>query len=88
VLRVVLMMVLLLLVARAVMRFLGGVVDGAAGPDPRRRAAAGPAPTKMVQDPVCGTYVVPGRAVAVTRGRETLFFCSDACKQKFLSHSS
>ena len=41
----------------------------------------------MIQDPVCGTYVLPGKALELSRGRETLFFCSDACRQKYLAKS-
>jgi YHS domain-containing protein len=84
-----LMFLLLLALARALLRFLGGVVQGATG-----RASGGgaprpaaPPPTKMVQDPVCGTYVVPGKAVTTSRGGHTQFFCSEACRQKYLAAS-
>ena len=43
----------------------------------------GAEPVKMVTDPVCGTYVVPGKALQATRGRETQYFCSDACRAKW-----
>ena len=86
--RAVLMFLLLLALARALLRFFGGVIQGAtgqatgAGPRP-----ASPPPTRMVQDPVCGTYVVPGKAITVSRGGQSQFFCSDACRQKYLAAS-
>lgn len=87
--RVLLLLVMLLLLARALLRFFGGVMQGAtgqaAGAGARRPAA--PPPTKMVQDPVCGTYVVPGKAVTASRGGHTQFFCSEACRQKYLTAS-
>jgi YHS domain-containing protein len=39
---------------------------------------------EMVQDPVCGTYLPAGQAVTLTREKETLYFCSAECREKFL----
>ena len=83
-LRALLLFFLFLLLARAVWRLIEGVVRGAgaqgAGP---RRPSTGPTAVKMAQCPVCGTYVVPGRAIAgVSRG-QSLYFCSETCRQKF-----
>lgn len=39
---------------------------------------------EMVQDPVCGTYVPVGQAVTLKREKETLYFCSEECREKFL----
>ena len=87
--RTLLMILLLLALARALLRFFGGVVQGATGQATGRgaRRPAAPPPTKMVQDPVCGTYVVPGKAVTASRGGQTQFFCSEACRQKYLAAS-
>lgn len=87
--RTFLMLLLLLALARALLRFFGGVVQGATGHASGAGGARPPSqpPTKMVQDPVCGTYVVPGKALAVSRGGHTEFFCSDACRQKYLAAS-
>jgi len=86
--RTVLMLLLLLVLARALLRFLGGVVQGATSPSPPRGRAS-PPPTKMVRDPVCGTYVVPAKAIVLARGKDTTFFCSEACRQKYLeSHDT
>jgi hypothetical protein len=37
----------------------------------------------MERDPVCGTFVVPERAVKLTTGREDRFFCSVACRDAY-----
>ncbi len=76
IIRVVLFTILLTLVVRAVMRLLGGIVEGASG-----SRAASPPGTKMVKDPVCGTFVVPSKALTASRGNETAFFCSPECRQ-------
>lgn len=86
--RTFLIFLLLLALARALLRFFGGVVQGATGQATGRPGRpASPPPTKMVQDPVCGTYVVPSKAMTVSRGGQTQFFCSEACRQKYLAAS-
>jgi YHS domain-containing protein len=37
----------------------------------------------MVRDPVCGTFVLPERAVTVADGSTRVFFCSTACRDKY-----
>ena len=84
--RTLLLIILFLLLVRFVWRLARGVLEGVAGEAPPRGGggtAHSPA-VKMTQDPVCGTYVVPGKALELTRGRETLFFCSETCRQKYL----
>jgi YHS domain-containing protein len=39
----------------------------------------------MVKDPVCGTYVVQGRALTAVRGGQTAWFCSSECQRAWLS---
>lgn len=80
VLRVLLLFVLVLLALRAAGRFLGGVAAGA-GARPRSRPAE--TPVKMARDPVCGTFVVPGKALSVTSGATTEWFCSETCRDTF-----
>jgi YHS domain-containing protein len=80
----VLLFLLLLVVARALWRLLSGVVQGASsGQAGRSGQPASPPAVKMVRDPVCGTYVVPGRALELARGRETLYFCSEKCRDQY-----
>ena len=79
--RALLILVVILLLVRAVWRLLGGIVSGAisAGAVPRGGQPAAPIAVKMERDPVCGTYVVPSKAIALAKGRETLYFCSERC---------
>ena len=55
-------------------------VDQAAGRAPNGPPAQG---VQMAKDPVCGTYVVPDNALSVNVGRQTIYFCSAACRDKF-----
>jgi YHS domain-containing protein len=46
----------------------------------------------MARDPVCGTYVVPERAVALndvsTGAAGRVFFCSTACRDQYRAHGA
>jgi YHS domain-containing protein len=42
---------------------------------------------KLAKDPVCGTFVVPGKAPSLVRAGETVYFCSDKCRDEFLTRS-
>jgi YHS domain-containing protein len=84
---------LLLLIFRAIGRVLRGIAEGAAGPAPREtnpgNRATAPTPARgemMARDPVCGTYVVPGRALSARGATGTVYFCSEKCRQAFLAH--
>ena len=84
-LRGLLLYVMLFFVARAVWRLLQGIIQGATSPaSGSARPPATPPVMKLTRDPVCGTFVVPGKAVEFRRGSETLYFCSDACRRRFL----
>ncbi len=37
----------------------------------------------LVQDPQCGTYLPRERAIAVTSGGSTQYFCSDTCRDEW-----
>jgi uncharacterized protein len=80
ILRLVLLPLLYLLIVRAAWRLIGGILQGATGQTPDAVAGHG---VQMVRDPVCGTFVVPSRAVVITQGRTQLFFCSTACRDKY-----
>ncbi len=85
-LRLILFVVLAVLVARAFWRLVDGIVEGVTGKPPASRV-----PTRgvqMVRDPVCGTFVVPDRALAVTVGNRQIFFCSTACRDKYRTRPS
>jgi YHS domain-containing protein len=81
VLRLALFVILAVFVARAFWRLVDGVIEGIAGqPAGANREIRG---VQMARDPVCGTYVVPDRAVAVSDGRRQVFFCSTFCRDKY-----
>jgi YHS domain-containing protein len=82
-----LLFLLVLFLVRALWRLLGGIVRGAisAGPAAPGHRRADPPAVKMSRDPVCGTYVVPGKALELAKGRETLYFCSQRCRDEWLN---
>jgi YHS domain-containing protein len=81
-----------LVISRAVWMFLGGVAAGLNQPrqpaaSSSQSPASGPQPPTagihMARDPVCGTFVVPGRAIELVSGSERIYFCSVECRDKF-----
>jgi YHS domain-containing protein len=69
-------------VARTLRRFFSGIREGMKPAPPAPQTAKGQA---MARDPVCGTFVVPGTALS-TRGKSgAVYFCSDTCRQTYLS---
>jgi YHS domain-containing protein len=86
VIRGLLLFLLVVFLVRAVWRLLGGIVSGAisAGPVTRSGESAVPTAVKMERDPVCGTYVVPSKAITLAKGRETLYFCSERCRDEWV----
>ena len=88
--RFVLLLILSVVVARAFWRVVDGVVEGLTGrPAGRSRSTGVPGRgVQMVRDPVCGTFVVPARAVTLTVGRQRLYFCSDSCCDKYRARTA
>jgi YHS domain-containing protein len=86
-LRTLLFFLLGVFLVRAVVRLIGGIVQGASGGAQARHQPTQPAAVKMMRDPVCGTYVVPGKALELARGRETLYFCSEKCREQYFQKS-
>ena len=88
-LRNLLLLALAVLVARAVWLVVGPVQGRARQSrpgQPSRKGQGGHAPPRgvqMVRDPVCGTFVVPGRALAISEGSRQVFFCSANCRDKY-----
>jgi hypothetical protein len=90
--RFILLMVLFMVIARTFWRFVDAMVRGAAGSAPfdsaqgrqgGRRSSAPPAAVKMQQCPVCGTYVVPGKALSIMSGGQPVYFDSDKCRAEY-----
>jgi YHS domain-containing protein len=91
-LRDLLLLMLALLVARAVWRVVSGVLQGLSGQaGPSRGGRRSNAPARgvhMVRDPVCGIYVVPDRALALSHGSNQVYFCSADCRDKYRARPS
>ena len=81
--RVLLIGLLLILIARAFWKVVDGVIAGAGGQTRRGRSQS--QAVKLVRDPVCGTFVAPGAALSLTSGGRTHYFCSEDCRVKFHS---
>ena len=83
-LRLILEFILIFFLARAFWQIVGGLIEGVTG---RGRSRVPDRGVQMVRDPVCGTFVLPDRAIAVTDGRTRIFFCSTACRDRYRSRS-
>jgi YHS domain-containing protein len=70
-------LVLLLLIVRAVLILVRGVISGVKG-EPKIGPAAG---VQLMRDPVCGVYVSPQTALTLRSGTGTAYFCSEQCRQ-------
>jgi len=86
--RLLLFVVLSIVLTRIVSRILSSFADGFAGRDSNTGGGTPQRGVQMVRDPVCGTFVLPDRAVTLMDGRSRLFFCSDACRDKYRSRPS
>jgi YHS domain-containing protein len=80
--RLLLFVILALVIARVLWRLVGGVLQGMGyQPADGMRQSVG-----LVRDPVCGTFIVPSRALTSGSGSETRYFCSEQCRESY-SHS-
>ena len=76
------LIVWLLLIAmalRGLVKLLRGVSEGLYGPP----APKAPKAVPLARDPICGTYVVPSKALSAGAGAQTKFFCSDNCRRAY-----
>jgi hypothetical protein len=64
-------------------RLIGGVRRGEKPRPSRARVSEG----SMVRDRVCNTFLPRSRALEASLGDETHFFCSEACRSRFLRES-
>ena len=91
-LRILLLVILAMLVARAFWRLVAGIIVGATTPPEAQRRRRGGPPERgvqMVRDPVCGTFLPPGDALILTeRGGAVRYFCSQTCRDRFEQQSS
>ncbi len=74
--------ILILLIIRAVVALVRGLWGGLVNAS---RVPAGDSPRStrgtLVQDPVCGTFVVRDRALSAHIRGETHYFCSEECRR-------
>ena len=85
--RFILLFILILVAARFFWRLVEVVMRGAMGA-PHAGAGRGggpPASVKMQPCPICGTYVVPGKALSIVSGGAPIYFCSDKCRAEYQS---
>lgn len=80
-LRYILIFLLIAFLARALWRLLAGFIEGVTGTP--RGARVPQRGVQMVRDPVCGTFVVPGRSVMLVEGAQRVHFCSDICRDQY-----
>lgn len=70
-----------------ILRRLAGLFAGT--PGGRQGASAGRAGrdgvTELVRDKVCNTFLPKNKALELTAGGETYFFCSKECRSTFLA---
>lgn len=84
--RFALLFLLMLVAARFLWRLVETVLRGAMGPPPQGARRGGPpASVKMQPCPVCGTFVVPGKAISAVSGGAPVYFCSEKCRAEFQS---
>jgi YHS domain-containing protein len=83
--RLVLILLLIVFIARAFWRVIDGVLVGMRnGPAaPPLRSQGSRAGIQMARDPVCGTFVIPERAVTLDDGTRLIHFCSTECRDAF-----
>jgi YHS domain-containing protein len=81
-------LILLFVILRAIYLLLRGVwrgiVEAARVPADEARPVKG----TLVQDPVCGTFVVRERALSARSGGETQYFCSEDCRRQYEARSA
>ena len=81
-----LLLVLFVVIAKTFWRFVDGVVSGAtSGSRPGGKRNGPPVSVKMTQCPICGTYVVPGKAISLVSGGTPLYFDTEKCRAEYQS---
>jgi len=76
---------ILYFVARTIMRLVQGArsVSRPTGSSQPIERSGG----TLVRDPQCGTYVAQTRAVRLSSGGKTLYFCSTTCRDAYEARS-
>ena len=75
--------VIVLALLRSVLEAIGKVTTSRPSPPSAPADPRGHPAQSLKKDPVCGTFVAAATAVQKTKGGETYYFCSAACRDKF-----
>ncbi|HYE85545.1 MAG TPA: hypothetical protein VEA16_04285 [Vicinamibacterales bacterium] len=83
--RFILLLVLAMVIARTLWRFFDAILRGVRGPAQPggRHGGAQTMSVKMQQCPVCGTYVVPGKAITLVTGGAPVYFDTEKCRNEY-----
>jgi YHS domain-containing protein len=68
-----------------IMRAFGNLVGpnlAKSAPYGQPQSSATPVAGELKKDPVCGTYVLAATAVKKISGSQTIYFCSNECRDK------
>ncbi len=76
---------LLILLLWLLRRFFAALIRAPRQAGRVENSANSPKATSMVKDPVCGMYMDSRLAVRLENRNGTYYFCSDACKSKFIA---
>ena len=79
--RLIILAAVLILIGRLVWRFMYAIFDGAGML--KQPGKHEPAAVQLVRDPICGVFVVPGKALTSGSGTATRYFCSEKCRQQW-----
>jgi YHS domain-containing protein len=71
-------LLLLFFILRAISRLVHGIVEGM-----RPSRVQEPSAVPLARDPICGTFVVPARAVTGGTGADIRYFCSEKCRRAY-----
>ena len=78
--RIILWAILVYILLRVGWRLFQSVLEGLGY---RRQVGGGANTVGLVRDPVCGTFVLPSRALTSGTGTNTRYFCSEKCRQDY-----
>ena len=92
-LRFIIVSLILTIILRLISSTYAAFMDGLNGPHARHRgaprASSGQSQAvQMARDPVCGTFVVPERAVSIADGHSRVYFCSEKCRAAYRARTA
>ena len=77
--KLILYAILAFVLARLAWRLVTGIFLGMG----YRPPSSGRTSVGLVRDPVCGTFVLPSKALTSGSGAETRYFCSEKCRREY-----